>query len=121
MGTRSYNHCGRGRGGLKEIGQDKIDGHWSGRKKYEGWVKGGVEFFNNQVQELQIVRKTAVSKRMEEEYLQKKKKRSFQVSALNGLVAVKEVVVVGHHESDELQSSIPNTVTYPSGMAQTND
>jgi hypothetical protein len=81
-----------------------------------------VEFFNNQVQELQIVRTTAVSKRMEKEYLQKKKKdmeekqkgpvkRSFQVSALNGLVAVEEVVVVGH----QLQSSIPNTVTYPSG------
>jgi hypothetical protein len=41
-------------------------------KKYEGWVKEGVEFFNNQVQELQIVWKTAVSKGMEEEYLQKK-------------------------------------------------
>jgi hypothetical protein len=41
-------------------------------------------------------------------------KRSFQVSALNGLVAVEEVVVVGDHGSDELQSSIPNTVTYPS-------
>jgi hypothetical protein len=31
-------------------------------KKYEGWVKDGVEFFNNQVQELQIVQTTAVSK-----------------------------------------------------------
>jgi hypothetical protein len=93
-------------------------------KKYEGWVEEGVEFFNNQVQELKIVRTTAVSKRMEEEYLQKKKKdveekqkgpvkRSFQVSALNGLVAVEEVVVVGENESNESQSSIPNTVAYP--------
>jgi hypothetical protein len=42
-------------------------------KKYEGWVEEGVEFFNNQVQELQIVWTTAVSKRMEEEYLRTKK------------------------------------------------
>jgi hypothetical protein len=94
-------------------------------KKYEGWVEEGVQFFKNQVKELQIVQTTTVSKRMEEEYLQKKKKdveekhrgpvkRTFQVSALNGLVAVEEVVVVGDHESDEPQSSVPNTVMYPS-------
>jgi hypothetical protein len=48
-------------------------------KKYEGWVEEGVEFFNNQVQELKIVRTTAVYKRMEEEYL-KKKKRTWKIN-----------------------------------------
>jgi hypothetical protein len=87
----------------------------SAAKKYEGWVEEGIEFFNNQVTELQILRRTATSKTVEEKYLQKKRekmeekskgpvKRSNQISALNGLVAVQEV---------EQQSSIPGMVTYP--------
>jgi hypothetical protein len=44
-------------------------------KKYEGWVEEGTEFFNNQVEELQILRRTATSKTMEEKYLQKKREK----------------------------------------------
>jgi hypothetical protein len=90
----------------------------SAAKKYDGWVEEGIEFFNDQVTELQILRMTATSKSVEEKYLQKKRekmeekskgpvKRSNQVSALNGLVAVQEDV--------EQQSSIPGSVTYPIG------
>jgi hypothetical protein len=95
-------------------------------KKYEGWVEEGIEFFNNQVEELQILCRTATSKTMEEKYLQKKRekmeektrgpvKRLYQVSALNGLVAVEEVVVNDSESGVEQQSSIPGVVTYPSG------
>jgi hypothetical protein len=95
-------------------------------KKYEGWVEEGIEFFNDQVMELQILRRTATSKSMEEKYLQKKRekmeekskgpvKRSNQVSALNGLVAVQEDVV-----RVEQQSSIPGMVTYPIGSNKRN-
>jgi hypothetical protein len=94
-------------------------------KKYEGWVEEGIEFFNDQVEELHILHRTATSKTMEEKYLRKKRekmeektrgpvKRSFQVSALNGLVAVEEVVQEGG-SSVEQQSSIPGTVTFAKG------
>jgi hypothetical protein len=77
-------------------------------------VEEGIEFLNDQVMELQILHRMATSKTMEEKYLQRKRdkmeekskgpvKRSNQVSALNGLVAVQE---------DEQQSSIPGMVTY---------
>jgi hypothetical protein len=95
-------------------------------KKYEGWVEERIEFFNNQVEELQILCRMATSKTMEEKYLQKKRekmeektrgpvKQLYQVSALNGLVAVKEVVVNDSESGVEQQSSIPGVVTYPSG------
>jgi hypothetical protein len=98
----------------------------SAAKKYEGWVEEGIEFFNDQVEELQILRRTARSKTMEERYLQKKRekmeektrgpvKRSFQVSALNGLVAVEEVVEKEGGSSVEQQSYIPSLVSFGSG------
>jgi hypothetical protein len=93
-------------------------------KKYEGWVKEEIEFFNDQVTELQILHRTATSKTMEEKYLQKKRKKMEeksrgpvkqlnQVSALNGLVAVQEAVVRIVESSIEQQSSILGMVTYP--------
>jgi hypothetical protein len=45
------------------------------KKIYEGWVEEGIEFFNDQVTELQILRRTATSKSMEEKYLQKKREK----------------------------------------------
>jgi hypothetical protein len=62
---------------------------------------------------------------MEERYLQKKRekieektrgpvKRSFQVSALNGLVAVEEVVEQERGSSVEQQSYIPSFVSFGS-------
>jgi hypothetical protein len=90
----------------------------SAAKKYEGWVEKGVQFYNDQVRDLQIIRQSSGSKTMEEKYRQQKKesmeekkkgpvKRAFLVSALNGLVAVEEVVVDGSELSVR-----PTTVTY---------
>jgi hypothetical protein len=109
----------------KTLGKTKWTDTGAAAKKYEAWMEEGIEFFNNQVEELQIMRRKATSKTMEEKYLQKKRekmeektrgpvKRSFQVSALNGLVAVEEVVQQGG-SSIEQQSSIPGTVTFASG------
>jgi hypothetical protein len=108
----------------KRLEKAKWTDSGSAAKKYEGWVEEGIEFFNDQVTELQILRRTAMSKTMEEKYLQKKGdkmeekskgpvKRSNQVSALNGLVAVQEDVVRIGESSVEQQSSIPGMVTYP--------
>jgi hypothetical protein len=86
-------------------------------KKYEGWIEEGIEFFNEQVEEIQNMHKTAISKAVEEQYLRKKSKevddktkgpakRSFHVSAKNGLVAVKEVVVPGNEEHTSVPSHL---------------
>jgi hypothetical protein len=69
---------------------------------------------------LKRLHKTVISKAMEEQYLEKKSKevddktkgpakRSFHVSAKNGLVAVQEVVVPGNEE----HTSVPSHLEFP--------
>jgi hypothetical protein len=58
---------------LKRLEKAKWTDTGSVAKKYEGWVEEGIQFFNNQVTELQILHRMAMSKSMEEKYLQKKK------------------------------------------------
>jgi hypothetical protein len=92
-------------------------------KKYEGWIEEGIEFFNKQVEEIQNMLKTAISKAMEEQYLQKKSKevddktkgpakRSFHVSAKNGLVAANKIVVQGNED----QRSVPSVLEFQTGQ-----
>lgn len=88
----------------KRLPKNKWTETGSSAKKYEGWDEEGVVFFNSQVEDLINLRLTTTPKMMEDIYLREKKdqvqesrrgpvKRSFQVTALNGLVDVEEVVV----------------------------
>jgi hypothetical protein len=65
-----------GRSKRKTLEKTKWTDTGSAAKKYEGWVEEGTEFFNNQVEELQSLRRMATSKTiMEEKYLQKRREK----------------------------------------------
>jgi hypothetical protein len=87
----------------KNLPKNRWTDNGASAKKYEGWVEEGVVFFNEKIGDLQNIRLTATSKMLEDKYMKENKdlmedkrkgaeKRSFQVSALNGLVARQEVV-----------------------------